>query len=216
MPTQMTFDSLQGDIRSYLERGSVNDQTVYNQLPSLINLAERRISNELKILGFIVAATFTLQAGVAVVQKPDRWRQTVSINVGNATSGTILRTQLLPRSQEYIRSYWPDETQTAPPKFYADYNYSSLLLGPTPDQAYPAEILYYEEPALLDATNQTNWITQYAPSLLLYSTLLECMPFLKKDDRMPMWQSMYDRTAAIFNAGDKERSLDRNVTRNSD
>ena len=82
MPTAMTFTSLQNDIQSYLERGTSQDPLVFNQLPELINLAERRIASEMKVLGFVVPAVFTMQPGLAVYPKPDRWRKTVSMNVG--------------------------------------------------------------------------------------------------------------------------------------
>jgi hypothetical protein len=221
MPVSMTFQSLQADVQSYLERGTVLDQIVNAQLPELINFAERRISRELKVLGFVVAATFTLQHNLAVYPKPDRWRQLISLNVGQAATGNSVRSQVFPRSYEYLRQYWPDDTQTnttvygtpAPPKFYAEYNYQNIIVAPTPDAAYPAEIVYYEEPALLDATNNTNFITQYMPNLLLYSTLLECSPFLKKDDRIATWQDLYDRAAAVANEESKYGVTDRNTTR---
>jgi|HubBroStandDraft_3_1064219.scaffolds.fasta_scaffold184765_1 hypothetical protein len=221
MPVAMTFSSLQQDMQSYLERGTVQDPLVFAQLPELINFAERRISTELKVLGFVVPATITLQANVAVYQKPDRWRKTVSWNVGQSASGTAVRSQMFPRSYEYIRSYWPDDTQTnlsvygvaAPPKFYADYNYQNFIFAPTPDAAYPAEIVYYEQPALLDATNQTNFITQYLPNLLLYASLLECTPFLKKDDRIPVWKDYYDRFAGVYNQQSSDEIIDRSTTR---
>lgn len=221
MPVAMTFGSLQTDLQNYLERGTVLDPIVFQQLPELINLAERRISRELKVLGFVVAATFTMQANLAVYAKPDRWRKLISINVGGGTTSPITRNPVFPRSYEYIRQYWPDDTQTnttvygtpGPPKFYAEYNYQNIIVAPTPDAAYPAEIVYYEEPALLDATNTTNWITQYAPNLLLYSALLECTPFLKNDARIGTWQTLYDRAAATLNAESTDGILDRTSTR---
>lgn len=220
MPTAMTFGSLTQDLQNYLERGTVLDPIVFAQLPELINFAERRISRELKVMGFIVAATFTMQANLAVYPKPDRWRQLISLNVGNSATSNV-RSQVYPRSYEYIRMYWPDDTQTnttvfgaaAPPKFYAEYNYQNIIVAPTPDANYPAEIVYYEEPALLDGTNTTNWITQYAPNLLLYSALLECSPFLKDDPRIAVWQAMYDRTAATLNEESNNAILDRSSTR---
>jgi hypothetical protein len=217
----MTFTSLQSDIQNYLERGTVLDPIVYAQLPELINFAERRISKDLKVMGFIVPATFTLQAGLAVYAKPDRWRQFISLNVGSSPTGTIVRSEVYPRSYEWIRKFWPDDTQTqlstygayGPPQFYAHYNYQNFIVAPTPDQAYPAELVYYEEPALLDNSNQTNWITQYAPNLLLYSALLECSPFLKNDPRIATWQAMYDKIAAVVDGESKNNILDRNTTR---
>ncbi len=220
MPTSMTFSSLQSDVQNYLERGTVLDPIVYAQLPELINFAERRISRELKVLGFVVPATFTMQPGLAVYAKPDRWREIISLNVGSSATSNV-RNQIFPRSYEYLRTYWPDDTQTwtttygvsGPPKFYAEYGYQNIIVAPTPDLAYPAELVYYEEPALLDTTNTTNWITQYAPNLLLYSTLLECAPFLKNDERIATWQAMYDRAAATLNAESDDGVLDRNATR---
>lgn len=224
MAVVLTFTTLQSQVQSYLERGTVNDQKVYGMLPTLINNAERRISSELQTLGFLVPANFTFQAGVSVYPKPDRWRETASMNVGAFPNGVQSRVNMFIRSYEYIRTYWPNETATpyslygqySPPLFYADYDYQHWVVAPTPDQAYQAEVNYYEEPALLDASNQVNWITEYKPQLLLYATLLEAAPFLKNDSRISTWQSMYDRIAGVTSGEDKNRVLDRNTTRQKD
>ena len=214
MATAMTFTTLQQDVQRYLERGNTlaSYPIVFEQIPRLINLAERRIARELKVEGFINVVTGTLSAGQSVYPKPDRWRYTVSINIG---TGTTLNTRkiLFSRVYEYLRSYWPDALETDTPIFYSDYDYSHWLLAPTPDAAYPFEILYYELPPLLDDTVQTNWITEYAPQLLLYGTLVEATPFLKNDERIPVWQSMYDRAAAMLNGEDLAKILDRSAVR---
>ena len=94
----MTYDSLLVDVRRYLERGftAESDQIVYEQLPRLITLAQRRIARELKIQGFIRPVQTTLQVGVAVYAKPDRWRDTISMTVGGKP--------IFARSYEYLRS----------------------------------------------------------------------------------------------------------------
>ncbi|CAB4144916.1 hypothetical protein UFOVP468_77 [uncultured Caudovirales phage] len=214
MATTMTFTTLQQDVRRYLERGATlaEDAIVYEQIPRLINLAERRIARELKIQGFINVVTDTLIVGQSVYQKPDRWRDTVSINIGTGDSYNV-RKFLFTRDYEYLRSYWPDESLTEEPVFYADYNYTNWLILPPPDEVYPFEVLYYELPVLLDDANQTNWLTDYAPQVLLYASLLEATPFLKNDDRIPVWQQMYDRSAAMLNGEDLAKILDRSAVR---
>lgn len=214
MATTMTFTTLQEDVRRYLERGSsyASDPVVYDQIPRLINLAERRIARELKIQGFVNVVTGTLQAGVSVYAKPDRWRDTVSINIGTGVNNNT-RKVLFTRAYEYLLNYWPDRTATDRPLFYADYDYEHWLYAPTPDADYPFEILYYELPPLLDDVVQSNWLTEYAPQLLLYGTLLEATPFLKNDERIPVWQSMYDRSAAMLNGEDLAKILDRSSVR---
>lgn len=214
MATTMTFDTLKQDVQRYLERGSTaaSDPIVFEQIPRLINLAERRIARELKVQGFINVVTSTLNSGQSVYDKPDRWRDTVSVNIGTGPNSTRRKT-LFTRDYEYARSYWPDESQTDEPIFYSDYDYSHWLIAPTPDAEYPVEILYYELPPLLDDTAQTNWLTEYAPQLLLYGTLLEATPFLKNDERVPVWQQYYDRAAAMLNGEDLAKILDRSAVR---
>jgi len=214
MATTMTFASLTTDLQNYLERGTANDTLVFNQIPEIINFGERRCARELKVLGYVVAATFVLQANLAVYPKPDRWRETVSMNVSNTPTGTAVRQPMFPRSYEYIRLYWPDDTQVSLPKFYADYNYQNWIFAPTPDAAYPAEVLYYEQPALLGPTNQQNWLTQYAPRLLLYACMIEMQLFLKKDASAA--QALYDREAGVLNGEDVDKILDRSTTRQKD
>lgn len=214
MATTTTFATLKQDVQRYLERGSTlaSDPIVFEQIPRLINLAERRIARELKVQGFINVVTGTLNAGQSVYDKPDRWRDTVSINMGTGT-GNARRKTLFARDYEYLRAYWPDESETAEPVFYSEYDYAHWLIAPTPDAAYPFEILYYELPPLLDDSTQTNWLSEYAPQLLLYGTLLEATPFLKNDERIGVWQQMYDRAAAMLNGEDLAKILDRSATR---
>lgn len=214
MATTMTFTTLQQDVRRYLERGTTyaSDPVVFEQIPRLINLAERRIARELKVQGFINVVSGTLQSGVSVYAKPDRWRDTVSINIGTGAQNNT-RKMLFARAYEYLLSYWPDRTATAQPEYYSEYDYTHWLLAPTPDADYPFEVLYYELPPLLDDVVQTNWLTDYAPQLLLYGTLLEATPFLKNDERIPVWQTMYDRAAAMLNGEDLAKILDRSSVR---
>lgn len=214
MATTMTFATLLQDLRQYLERGdsAATDPRVFDQLPRLINLAERRISRELKVQGFENVVVTNLTPGQSVYAKPDRWRDTVSMNVGTGATNSV-RKQMYARGYEYVRQYWPDETLTGVPQFYADYNYDNWVIAPTPAIAHPLEVLYYELPQLLDDSLQTNWITEYAPQLLLYGSLMEASPFLKNDERIAVWQSMYDRAAAALNGEDLAKILDRNSKR---
>lgn len=207
MSYSMTYDSLLVDVRRYLERGFTveSDAIVYEQLPRLVTLGERRIARELKIEGFIRAVQTPLQIGVAVYLKPDRWRDTVSM--------TLNGVPIFARSYEYCRNYWPNEAQTSTPQFYADYDYQHWLLAPTPNAASTLEVLYYEQPALLGEDFQTNWLTEYAPDLLLYATLLEATPFLKSDERVQVWQALYDRAAQAISGEDLKRIMDRTAQR---
>jgi hypothetical protein len=198
----MTYDSLVNDIQTYLER---TDQQTLDKIPQFIMLAEQIIASEIKFLGNITVAQSTMVQGANIIPKPARWRKTVSMNV--TVAGT--RRPVFLRTYEYIREYWPTATQTDVPEFFCDYDYQHWLVGPTPAAAYAYEVLYYERLQPLDSSNQSNWFTEYAPQALLYGSLLQAMPFLKNDDRMPMWQANYDKIIEILKTENITRAGDR-------
>ena len=198
----MTYDSLVENIQSYLER---TDTATLDKIPLFIMLAEQIIASEIKFLGNLTVNTSTMVAGTNVIAKPARWHKTVSMNVTIAG----VKQPVLLRKYEYLRLYSPDSTTQGLPAFYADYDYTHWLVAPTPDAAYDFEVLYYERVQPLDSSNQTNWFTQYAPQALLYGSLLQAMPFLKNDDRVPMWQGQYQAIMQTLSAEDKLRLADR-------
>ena len=198
----MTYDSLVSDISSYLER---TDEATLAKIPTFIMLAEQVIASEIKFLGNLTPMQSTMTADQPIIDKPARWHKTVSMNV---TVGGVKQPVLL-RKYEYLREYWPNPTETDVPQYYADYDYTHWLVAPTPAQNYVFEVLYYERIQPLDSSNQTNWFTIYAPQALLYGTLLQAMPFLKNDERIPMWQQQYDAIMQTLKQEDLQRIGDR-------
>ena len=212
MATYTTYTTLVSDVQNFIQRGGSNasDPVVFAQIPRLINAAERKLALMLKIQGIItpIVDLTGLQQGNPVVTKPDRWRQTVSLNFGTGT-GNNTRLPLFPRSYEYCRSFWPDDTATGIPAFYADWDYQHWLIAPTPDQTYPLEVVAYLLPVLLDSNNQSNFWSEFAPNALLYGTLLEAMPFLGKDDRVEIWRSYWQQELAALDGMDLQKIMDR-------
>lgn len=198
----MTYDNLVSDIEKYLER---TDTVTIEKIPTFIGLAEQVLAADLKFLGNLTVATSTMVQGEAIIDKPARWRKTVSMNVTVAGE----RNPILLRKYEYLREYWPDPADTDVPLFYCDYDYTHWLIAPTPDDDYAYEVLYYERVQPLDSSNQTNWFTQYAPQALLYGSLLQAMPFLKNDERIPMWQQQYSAIVNTLKTEDVSRIGDR-------
>ena len=198
----MTYDSLVENIQSYLER---SDAATIDKIPLFIMLAEQTIASQIKFLGNLTVQTSTMTQGNNIIDKPARWHKTVSMNITVAGK----RYPVLLRKYEYLREYWPDPAAEDVPKFYCDYDYTHWLVAPTPSDDYNFEVLYYERLQPLDSSNQTNWFTIYAPQALLYGSLLQAMPFLKNDDRVQLWQALYQQAMDVLVAEDKLRVADR-------
>ena len=184
MAEALTYNSLLSDVQVYAER---DDTPFVTQIPRFIMMCENRLASEVRGLGIQRYVNTTLSG--ATLAKPERWRETVSINLTVAGGRRFLQ----PRTYDYCRDFAPDPSLTGTPRYYADYEYEHFLFVPTPDAQYAMELAYYERPEPLSDSNQTNWFTQYAPQLLLYGTLLEAQPFLKRPERIAEFQALYDR-----------------------
>jgi hypothetical protein len=198
----MTYDSLTYYVLQYLER---SDQATINAIPTFITLAEFEIAQEIKTLGQLQVAESAMTIGNPNIAKPARWRKTVSMNITDASGN---RTPVLLRKYEYLTNYWPNNTETSTPLFYSDTDWDHWYVAPTPDKAYSFEVLYYERIAPLSSTNQTNWLTQNAPTAMLFGTLLQAMPFLKNDQRQ-IFQQKYLEAIKSLKDEDISRIPDR-------
>lgn len=208
MPAVMTYDSLVADLKAYLDRGEVTDVTVYDQIPRLIMNGEFRLAKESKTLLSLKALTSTLTVGSSIVSKPAYWRNTDSVVIGTGTGFNITKPLFL-RPYQYCRMYWSDTTQRGEPKFYADYDFEHWFVVPTPDQAYPIEVISQDKDTPLDSSHQTNFFTNYAPDILLHACLLEADIFLKNFEQVPVRESYFDRLLKGLTFEDEERKTDK-------
>lgn len=208
----MTYNTLVNQIISYLNR---SDQSTLDQIPNFISQAEQRIARESKNIGLEVYVLGNFIPSNPFLQKPSRWRRNLSFNCGNGPDFSNMN-QLFLRSYEFIRNYWPNADNVGFPLYYADYGYSNLIVCPTPEVAYPFEYCYLQLPDPLTFSNQTNWLTENAPDIILYASLLEAIPFLKDDERIPVWQQYYQAGLQSLNSQDDQRILDRASNRMAD
>ena len=198
----LTYDSLTSLVLQYLER---NDPAVVAFIPTAITLAEFEIAQDIKTLGQMEVVNANLAIGNPVIQKPARWRKTVSMTVTTPTG----KQPVFLRKLEYLNNYWPEVAAVDTPLFYADYDYDHWFIAPTPDAAYLFEALCYTRLQPLDSSTQTNWLTQNAPNAMLFGTLKQTAPFLKDDARLALWSGLFDAAMAALKTEDQLRIGDR-------
>lgn len=94
---------------------------------------------------------------------------------------------------EYITPQALDQAitsrQTSEPDVYTIEG-DAIRVGPLSDTTYYLPALYYKKPTAL-ALATTNALLTQAPQVYLYGCLLELAPFLKNDDRLPLWHGFY-------------------------
>jgi hypothetical protein len=197
----MTYDSLVEDVITYSER---DDTSFVAQIPRLIMLTEQSIAAQIKTLMQLNVVNTTLTVNDPVIQKPARWRKTVSMKINGQP--------VLNRSMDYVTQF-QTESDNGQPLYYGDYDYDHWALAPTPDDDYSLQIIYYSRIQPLDVTNQENLLTREAPQALLYGTLLQAQGFIKNADKLAMWKGYYDEAIAALKGEDQKRMVDRNAVR---
>ena len=108
---------------------------------------------------------------------------------GTLASGTVEYMER--RDQTFMREF-NSSNATGVPKFYGNFDDFTLIVAPTPDQAYPVQLEYIKEPANFNATTNT-YLSTYAENLLLYGVLSEAFSFLKGPmDMYNLYKGKYD------------------------
>lgn len=204
MPFVLTYDALLTTVGNYLERYDLN-----TYIPTFIKLAETKAARIIKNQLATNTVTSTLTASNNLVTKPAGWVEELSFSISVDGSVRLLKK----RARETIQVMFPSTTSTGIPKYYAEWQNNYFQIGPIPDDDYPFELLYYVQPAALDANTQTNYLTENCPDLLLYGTLLEAEGYLKNDDRLPVWKAAYDESLSQITGQDMRRQTDRQQDR---
>ena len=77
---------------------------------------------------------------------------------------------------------------------------SNLYLSPVPDSAYTLRMVYQQKvPAL---SSGTNWLMTNFPAVYLYASLCAAAPYLKDDNRLPVWEQIYKESIQAVNSQD--------------
>jgi hypothetical protein len=89
-----------------------------------------------------------------------------------------------------------------------------LRVAPVPDGTYTFRFGYWQKPAVLSGV-ATNWLLDEHPDVYFYGALCEAEPFLKNDERLPMWKTLYDQAVNAVRVHAKARTEGRMPERQS-
>lgn len=82
---------------------------------------------------------------------------------------------------------------TGVPAYAAIVGGRRFRFGPAPDATYSTKMEYWRRIPSLSSSVTTNWLLTDHPDIYLYGSLMQAAPYLKDDERIPVWQSRYDR-----------------------
>lgn len=188
-----TYATLKSTVQDYCE---TSETTFVNDLPTFIKEAEERILKNVELPVFRKNVTGTATASNTYLSTPTDFLAPYSLAVSSSGSYSYL----LFKHVSFIRDYTPNPTTTGLPKYYALFDDTTFLLGPTPDSNYTFELHYKYRPASLTAGAEsgTTWLSDNAPDALLYGTLTEAATFLKTPEEIGNYQQRFDMALAAL------------------
>jgi hypothetical protein len=189
--TSTAANNLYTMIQNYCES---SEATFVANIPNFVQLAEERIYNTVQLPAIRKNVTGTMTAGNQYLQLPSDWLSIFSIAVINPNNivGNTSQSFLLDKDVNFIRQSYPDPTITGTPQHYADFDYQTLILGPTPDQNYAVELHYFGYPASI-VTATTTWLGSNFGEVLLYGAVREGYVYLKGEtDLAQKYDQMYN------------------------
>ena len=186
----MNYSELVAEIESYTE-----NQFETADINTFIEQAEQRIYNSVQLPALRKNVTGNVTVNNKYLSSPSDWLATFSLAVIDADGNY---TYLLDKDVNFVRSAYPQPTDTGLPIYYALFDQNTFILGPTPDASYSMELHYYYYPQSI-VTAGTTWLGDNFDSTLLYGSLLEAYTYMKGEaDVIAGYQKRYDDAMALL------------------
>lgn len=104
------------------------------------------------------------------------------------------RQPLVVSSLEQLYAKYPRASSSGIPAWISRDG-ANFVFGPVPNGTFTLNGTYYAKPTLLRSFTSdaaAHYLILNAPDLLLYGALLQAVPFIKDDARIPIWQGFYN------------------------
>jgi hypothetical protein len=175
--------------------------TAKQQIDTFITQAEQRIFNSVQFPNFRKNQTGTLSPSNQYLEAPPDFLASYSLAVITNDSYEYL----LNKDVNYIRAAYPNPTVEGIPKYYAQFDDNTFILGPTPDVAYTVEMHYFYYPESITGTDlapatptNTTWLGDNFDSALLYGALVEAYTYMKGEaDIVAAYNKRYEEAMIL-------------------
>lgn len=178
-----SYATLQTAVSDYLER-----EDLATFIPNFIQNCEGKLYRDVKLRDMETALSETVSSGVISV--PTRY---LELKYAYVDQSPVRPLQIVPVQDVYEQ--YPVRS-SGPPVVIAREG-SNFIFGPVPADGVTIKGLYYKyyEPV---RTTDPNWYITNAPHVLLYGSLIEAEPFLRNDERIQLWRSLYDEGVGLL------------------
>ncbi len=187
----MNYADLKTNIQDICETTFTDDE-----LALFTQQAEQKIYNAVQIPALRKNQTGSLTSSNQYLTLPTDFLWSYSLAIVSSSEYVYL----LNKDVNFIRDAYPNPATTGVPKHYAYFTDTSLIVGPTPNASFDAELHYGYYPESI-VTASTSWLGNDFDSALLNGALVEAIRFMKGEaDMITLYQQMYMEALTLLGA----------------
>jgi hypothetical protein len=191
----MNYAQLKSDIADFLNRG---DLTAV--IPTFISLTESQMERPLRVRQMIERSTAPIDTQYSALPSDFLEAKTLKIT----SSRPIQPVEFVTLEQMDDAEQLSASAQGIPKYFTIVGN--QIRVSPTPDAIYTAELVYFSKIPRLSDSNPTNWLLTSSPDAYLYGSLMHAAPYLKDDERVAVWGTLYNTAIEALKNADQNAS----------
>lgn len=186
-----SYSDLKQEIISHLERDDLS-----NRVDAFVGLAEDRHRRDIRIREQLTKLETTIDSRTMDV--PDdllevfNFRLITDFDVVQLSSVNLNELNRL-RSKHRV---WRSKRTPSAYAIHAEIEFDA-----EPDQSYDGELIYYAAFPALSTDNETNVLLERASDAYLYASLTAAAPWLMDDDRIQMWEQLYQQSVNGLSQG---------------
>jgi hypothetical protein len=191
----MNYTELQTEIANILDRDDLS-----SDITSFITRCENRLNRKLRLMQMNTLTEQTLSAGTREDDFPSGLLELINILIKPSSSDDTGYTQPIYVAPEFLFKYYSD---TSTPTYYTVRD--GIELNCEVSSNHTIRYFYIKKWDI--ATDTTNWLLTNYEDAYIYGSLLQAEAFLKNDERIILWKSLFDETMKELNELD-HRSQD--------
>lgn len=184
----MNHAQLKTAIAGWIQRSDLSDS-----IGTFIELAEARISRDLRLRAQVTITTLTADSGSAPLPA-DFLEFKALVYADDATPLRVGTLEQVFNDRARIDGYRPK---------FCMVTGSAIQFGPAADSSYTLNAAYYAKFAPLSGDTDTNWLLTNHPGLYLWAALAEAAPWMQEDARIATWEGKYAQDKQALERADK-------------
>lgn len=190
-----TYAELKSAVADFLNRDDLT-----STIDTFIDMAEAQLNRDVR--HWKMEQRSTAQIDDQYLSLPTDWLETKRVTVKDTVPYVL---NLASRDQ--IEDYRLRGANVSGKPVYYAHIAGEIEMYPTPDATYDIELLYTQKIDALSDSNTSNWLLALAPDLYLYAVLMETAIYLRDDDRIAAYASIYQNKLAALNAESKKATV---------